>query len=371
VIRPGITRRRLLESAAGAAAGLAFGRIDLALATGSSAAPQLGIATPPLPSLAFGAFDVASGGRDELRELLRTWSAELARLSSTEEATLTMGFGPSLFDGRFGLARARPASLVHLPAFATDALQPERSGGDLALQVCARDTEAATAMLDSIAALGAGAVVARWRQLGFGRAAGTTRRRRTPRNLMGFKDGTDNIDIGDRRSLERFVWTRAPGWLRGGSYMVVRRIRMRLDKWQSSTLDEQQRTIGRFKSSGAPLSGKHEFDRPDLSAGDMHGRPLIPAHAHIRLAAPVVNGGIRILRRGYSYDDGVGANGMRDAGLFFISFQRDPEHFIALQQRLALHHDALNEYVSHTSSAVFACPPTAAPGGYIGEMLFA
>ena len=337
-----LSRRRLLAAGGVAAAGFTLGGARSDAAT--RAVPQAGIVTPPLPALAFGAFDVAADAA-ALRELLRSWSAASSRIA---DATVTVGLGPSLFDERFGLAGSRPPALAQLPAFAGDALDPARCGGDLAVQVCARDVATAEQVLATFAG---DPISLRWQQAGFGRAASTSRRQRTPRNLMGFKDGTANIRVDDRRALQRYVWARDPAWMADGTYMVVRRIRMDLLRWDAAGVYEQERTIGRFRSSGAPLTGHHEFDRPDFQARLFDGRPVIPRHAHIRLAAS----GTRILRRGYSYDDGVDQTGQRDAGLFFISFQRDPRQFVQLQQRLS-RNDALGEYIAHTGSAVFACP---------------
>jgi deferrochelatase/peroxidase EfeB len=284
--------------------------------------------------------------------------------------TVTFGFGPSLFrrdsEDRFGLAARRPAALAELPPFASDALDPDRSGGDLCVQACADDPQVAFHAVRNLARIGRGAVVMRWSQLGFGRTSSTSRAQATPRNLMGFKDGTNNIKLEDTDALERFVWVGAndePAWLRGGSYLVARRIRMLIEVWDRASLADQQATIGRVKHTGAPLGGAHEFDPVRLSA--------LPVDAHIRLAAPAENGKVRILRRGYSFTDGMDPRlGQLDAGLFFISFQRDPQQFFHLQQRLA-HTDALNEYISHTGSAIFACPPGTGTGGYVGAGLFA
>jgi deferrochelatase/peroxidase EfeB len=142
---------------------------------------------------------------------------------------------------------------------------------------------------------------------------------------------------------------------------------MLIEVWDRATLSDQELTIGRAKVSGAPLTGVGEFDPPDLAARGPDG-PVIPRDAHIRLAAPASVGGTRILRRGYSFTDGFDeVTGELDAGLFFISFQRDPEQFAAIQRNLG--GDALNEYIKHTSSAVFAIPPGAAAGTYIGQGL--
>jgi deferrochelatase/peroxidase EfeB len=209
----------------------------------------------------------------------------------------------------------------------------------------------------------------RWSQLGFGRTASTTHAQDTPRNLMGFKDGTNNIRAEDAEALEEFVWAgeEAPAWLRGGTYVVARRVRILIEVWDRASLGDQELTIGRVKPSGAPLTGTGEFDQPDLEAR-ADGEPVIPADAHIRLAAPTVTG-TRILRRGYSFTDGFDeVSAQLDAGLFFISFQRDPKQFAEIQANFG--GDALNEYIRHTSSAVFAVPPGAQPGGHIGEGLF-
>jgi Dyp-type peroxidase family len=133
----------------------------------------------------------------------------------------------------------------------------------------------------------------------------------------------------------------------------------------------RSRVIGRFKHSGAPLTGKHEHDAVDLDVRQAEGLPVIATDAHIRLAGHAANDGERILRRGYSYTDGIDpVTGQLDAGLFFVAFQRDPhKQFAAIQRRLGAN-DSLNEYIRHTSSALFAAPRGVARGGYIGEDLF-
>jgi deferrochelatase/peroxidase EfeB len=178
---------------------------------------------------------------------------------------------------------------------------------------------------------------------------------------MGFKDGTRNIRGEDTAAMNSHVWVGRDSdqsWLRGGSYLVTRRIRMQIEAWDRDYLADQENVFGRKKGDGAPLTGRAETDVPDLAAKDSAGEPVIPVDAHIRLASRETNGGLQILRRGYSYTDGTDpATGDLDAGLFFIAYQKDPaSQFVALQRRLGVH-DALNEYISHTGSAVFACPP--------------
>jgi deferrochelatase/peroxidase EfeB len=400
-----LTRARLLAGAAGA--GLALGGVGaerLVSDDGSTTVPfygrhQAGIATPAQDRLHFAAFDLATENRSELRDVLRAWSDAAARLTegrpvgaattglappddtgealglSSARLTVTFGFGPTLFaregGDRFGLARFRPPALAPLPSFAGDELEPERCGGDLAVQACADDPQVAFHAVRNLARIGRGAVALRWSQLGFGRTSSTSRAQQTPRNLMGFKDGTNNLELEDDRALAEHVWlgpSHEPAWLRGGSYLVTRRIRMLIEAWDRASLDDQERTIGRRKASGAPLGGRRELDPVDLAA-HANGAPVVPADAHIRLAAAAENGGVRILRRGYSFTDGMdGRSGQLDAGLFFVSFQNDPRAFVRLQRRLA-RSDALNEYVVHTGSALFACPPGASRGGYVGETL--
>jgi deferrochelatase/peroxidase EfeB len=150
----------------------------------------------------------------------------------------------------------------------------------------------------------------------------------------------------------------------GGTYLVARRIRMLIEVWDRASLQDQEETMGRKKISGAPLGGSAEFDPVKLSA--------LPVDSHVRLANPATNGGERILRRGYSFTDGMDPDlGQLDAGLFFICFQRDPHRqFVPIQRRLGSN-DKLNEYIKHVGSALFAVPPGAQPGGFVGEGLFA
>src|SRR5207344_558880 len=189
---------------------------------------------------------------------------------SPARLTVTSGFGPTLFD-RFGLGRLRPAALAELPLFAGDELDPNRSGGDLAVQACADDPQVAFHAVRNLARLGRGAVVMRWSQLGFGRTSSTSRAQDTPRNLMGFKDGTNNIKLEDHEALAKHVWVpdgAQPEWLAGGTYLIARRIRMLIEVWDRATLVDQEQTIGRAKVSGAPLGAAHEFDKVNLDAKD-------------------------------------------------------------------------------------------------------
>jgi deferrochelatase/peroxidase EfeB len=406
-----ITRRRLLASAGVGAAGIGLGGAagylvgqdsTRAEANGTGSVPfhgehQAGIDTAAQDRLHFAAFDLAGDSRADLRELMREWSRAAAEMSAGQmvgdandvqlappddtgetvgllpsRLTVTFGFGPSLFERRtLGLAGKRPAALRQIPPLPGDELNPEESGGDICVQACSDDPQVAFHAIRNLARIGRGTVVMRWSQLGFGRTASTSRSQETPRNLMGFKDGTANIRAEDGDAMRRFVWVagEGPAWMRGGSYLVSRRIRMLLEVWDRSALEDQEQTIGRAKYSGAPLGGSEEFEPLDLEA-DGGGRASIPADAHVRLASGAENDGRRILRRGYSFTDGVDESlGELEAGLFFICFQRDPQRqFVAIQRRLGSH-DALNEYIKHVGSAVFAVPPGANRGGYVGETL--
>jgi deferrochelatase/peroxidase EfeB len=363
---------------------------------------QAGIVTPAQDRLMFAAFDVADGTeRGDVIDLLQQWTRASERMAAglpvgndnasldappddTGEAmglgpaslTLTFGFGPTFFvlDGhdRFGVAGRRPPPLIDLPPFAGEELDPDRSGGDLVVQACADDPTVCFHAVRDLARIGRGVVALRWTQLGFGRTSSTSDAQTTPRNLMGFKDGTNNLKAEDHAAIARSVWVGShddPTWMNDGSYLVIRRIRMLLEVWDRSTLDDQQRTIGRTKDVGAPLGTHDEHDTADLEA-TRHGQPVIPADAHIRLAAPASNGGAALLRRGYSFTDGIDpVTNQLDAGLFFVAYQRDPRtQFVPIQQHLD--RDALNEYVKHTSSGIYACPPGITPNGHIGETLF-
>lgn len=404
-----LSRRRLLGGVAGlgilnaAGVGLA-GCARNPAATSDQTVPfygahQAGITTDIQDRLAFAAFDVTTTRREDLQKMLKTWTAAAAAMTAgamvpgdshadeippadTGEAvglppahlTVTIGFGPSLFDGRFGLAPHRPVALAELPPLPGEILDPARSGGDIGIQACANDPQVAFHAVRNLARLGRGTVVTRWTQLGFGRTSSTGAEQQTPRNLMGFKDGTRNIRSDDSAALDQHVWVGAEAgqeWMRGGSYLVVRRIRMFVETWDRDRLSDQEAVFGRAKYSGAPLTGKTESDTPDFTATTAAGELTIPDNAHIRLAAHENNNGLRILRRGYSFTDGIDSRtGTLDAGLFFISFQKDPVQFITLQRKLG-RQDALNEYIRHGSSALFACPqgvPDAS--SYWGHALF-
>ncbi|MEU4347423.1 iron uptake transporter deferrochelatase/peroxidase subunit [Streptomyces sp. NPDC023838] len=343
-------------------------------------AHQAGIATAVQDRLHFAAFDVTTKDRAELVQLLKDWTAAAARMTAgqtvgegaygglaeappddTGEAlglkpsrlTLTVGFGPSLFaKGRFGLEGKRPEALVDIEKFPHDNLDPARSDGDLCVQACADDPQVAVHAIRNLARIAMGRAAVRWSQLGFGKTSSTTPEAQTPRNMMGFKDGTRNVSGTDAAALDKHVWVGEKDgspWMTGGSYLVARRIRMHIEAWDRTGLQEQEDVFGRDKGEGAPVGKAKERDEPFLKA--------MKPDAHVRLAHPDSNGGATILRRGYSFTDGTDGLGRLDAGLFFLAYQRDVRKgFLPVQRSLA-RHDALNEYIQHVSSAIFAVPP--------------
>ncbi|MDQ1656666.1 MAG: deferrochelatase/peroxidase EfeB [Cryptosporangiaceae bacterium] len=367
---------------------------------------QAGITTPAQDRLHFAAFDVTTSSRDDLIALLKEWTAAAAQMTQGKEAgqtgatggsteappddtgealelppsqlTITIGFGPSLFttaDGkdRFGIAAKRPAALADLPHFPADDLDPARSGGDIGIQACANDPQVAVHAIRNLARIAFGRAEIRWSQLGFGRTSSTSVAQSTPRNLLGFKDGTRNLKLEDTALLDSQLWAHSAdgaSWMAGGSYLVARRIRMSIEIWDRTSLGEQETIFGRAKKTGAPLTGEKERDEPDFSIAGADGQPLIAEDSHVRLAHPDHNAGAHLLRRGYNFVDGSDGLGRLDAGLFFLAYQRDPRsQFVPVQRNLAKH-DRLNEYIKHVSSALFACPPGVQPGQYWGHTLF-
>lgn len=393
----------VVGAGAGAAGGAAYGQEQARRVTDAVAPAagihQPGITTPVQDHLHFASYDMmARTTRDDLAELLADWTYAATRMmqgldvsasgavggspeappDDTGEAlglpasnlTITFGFGPSLFDQRFGLEGRKPAGLERLPAFLGDDLDPLRSDGDLCIQACADDPQVAVHAIRNLSRIAFGRATIRWSQLGFGRTSKTTASQATPRNLFGYKDGTANILADDTAALDENVWVSAsegPAWLAGGSYLVARRIAMLIETWDRTRLAEQDRVVGRDKANGAPLSGGDEFAAPDFSAIGVGGAPAIDPRSHVRLAHPDMNGGIRLLRRGYNFVDGTTDLGRLNAGLFFLSFQKSPDRFITVQKALAT--DAMGEYLRHVGSGLWAVPPAAPAGTSIGAGL--
>ncbi|MFL6089644.1 MAG: iron uptake transporter deferrochelatase/peroxidase subunit [Aeromicrobium sp.] len=416
----GVSRRALLGAGlAAGATGLLLGREVIPAGHDRPETHSLrgdhqpGITTAVQNNLHFASYDVSTTSRAELIAMLKTWTVAAERMMAGEPAgaigpvrgrpdlppddtgeamdlttanlttanlTITIGFGPGLFrtaagKDRFGLADRQPAVLRPLPRFPLDRLIPGTSGGDICVQACADDPQIAVHAVRNLTRIGFGTVSMRWSQHGFGRSSSTTRGQTTPRNLMGFKDGTANIKAEDTDELDKHVWV-APSddhgdtWLAGGSYLITRRAMITVELWDRQKLRDQERFVGRTKGTGEPLSGGTEFDQPNFHA-KRDGALAIPSDAHVRVVHPSNHGGARILRRGYNIADGTNEMGRMDAGLFFIGFVRNPEkQFIPIQTAMSKN-DALMEYLRFTQSSIFAIPPGIKDGEYVGQALFA
>jgi dye decolorizing peroxidase len=400
-----MSRRRLLGTAG--ATGLALGAAGAAVGYAAAPSPgktiplttvgadmamfhgkhQPGITTALQARGHLVSFDLTAGaGRREAAALLRRWSVTAQRLMSGEAAahedtdvardagpsslTVTFGFGHSFF-ARTGLEKQRPVALDPLPDFSSDRLDKARSDGDLWVQIGANDALVAFHALRAIQKDAGGAARVRWQMNGFNRSPGATAEPMTARNLMGQIDGTRNPKPSEP-DFDRRVFVPAsgdPGWMANGSYAVVRRIRMLLDDWEKLSGKAQEDVIGRKKSTGAPLSGGTETTPMDLDKTDAGGNPVVPVNAHARITRPDQNGGAAMLRRPFSFHDGIGTDGTPDAGLLFVCWQADPVRgFVPVQRKLD-RGDALSTFIRHESSGLFAVPGGAAEGEYVGQRL--
>ena len=379
-----IPRRSFLAGSVAAGAGATLGAVTATAATAPQTPAaglktrvpfaglhQAGVATPRPAHAIFVAFDAVAQDRPGLAATLQDLSAHAARLTRGYDAllgnpgggptvdsgvvgnrvepdalTVTIGFGNSLFDGRYGLQSRKPDGLSAMPTFPDDSLDPAECHGDVLVQLCANTQETLlNALRDLMRATRAGLGL-RWKIEGYLPAH---RESGAGRNLLGFKDGTSNPDTTDDEQLGRLVWQ--PG---GGTFQVVRLIRNCVEFWDRVALDEQELMIGRRKDTGAPLDGRRESDIPGFAA-DPKGA-AIPLDAHIRLANPrtAATEPKRILRRGYNYSRGVDPAGQLDMGLIFSSFQRHLSQFVEIQRRLA--GEPLVDYVVPTGGGFFYVP---------------
>ena len=416
-VQPELSRRALLGLAGAGAVAAGVGAVGVAHALAEPASDrvdfygthQAGIATPQQSSLLFSSYDIAVDDVSSLSDLLQRWTALAATLTRGGQVgdhgafdgavtappddngetsllpaanlTITVGFGATMFRkngrDRFGIADQLPEALAPLPHLPLDALVGAKSDGDIGVQICADDPQVAMHAMRVLKRAAMGVLVPRWTQSGFLSAPTDGS---TPRNLFGFKDGTANLATADH--LEQHVWVDdEPTWMVDGSYLVARRIDMTIEVWDRTSLREQEAIVGRRKGTGAPLSGGTEFTEPDFtvvadgavpeSASDPFPPPAIPVEAHIRLAHPSQNGGRRMLRRGYNFQEGVDSFGRWAAGLFFLAYSRDPGTHVVPPLLALARHDVMNEYIRHTASAQFAVPPgIRGPGDWWGRELF-
>ena len=362
---------------------------------------QAGITTPAQDNMFTAAFDVSTTDVEELKTLLSDWAVAAEQMTAGEliggqpssnkqlppkdtgEAwgykpnglTITFGVGKGLFvdaegNDRFGLAARMPAILKEgMPSFSGDQLHAAQSDGDLLVQACSNDAQVCVHAIRNLTRIAFGTATLRWSQVGYGRTSSTSVDQETPRNLFGFKDGTNNIKAEDSADqLNEHLWVQkgddaAAEWMTGGTYYVARRIHMLAEVWDRLRLIEQEQTMGRDKRYGAPLSianptkSSEEFTAVDYEAKDDKGETLVPTDAHIAVVSPEQNQGRRMLRRGYNYTDGSDSLGLLQTGLFFIAFVRDPRtNFYPILDRMTKS-DALQEYLKHEASALFAIPP--------------
>ena len=421
----GFSRRAMLRAtAAGVAAagvagagGFGIGRASAPIAGDEQYAflgeHQSGIVTAQQDHMHFASFDLTTDSRDRLVALLRRWSQAAATLMTGSEIgsgavggpgllppddtgdalglpaaglTITFGFGPGMFtkDGkdRFGLAAMRPGQLQDLPHFSGDALDPAFTGGDLCIQACAHDPQVAVHAIRNLARLAIGDASVKWAQLGFGRTSSTTRAQKTPRNLMGFKDGTNNLHAEDSALVTKWLWADASDgeeWMSSGTYLVTRKIRIHAEVWDRTSLSEQEASVGRSKGSGGPLSGGNETTPIDFHANAADGSPLVAADSHVRIAHPSRHDGAMMLRRGYNFTDGTDSLGKLDAGLFFIAFVRDPRtQYVPIQEEMSRADAMTVDYLKTVGSGLFAVPPgiphgsrLGDSGAFVGQQLFA
>ena len=417
--RIGISRRGFVTGALGAGAGAAVGvGATLALTGDDHSARrghrpdpgfvdfegphQTGITALPIPEQGMVAsFNLQARDRAGLERTLRELSEEIRGLMAgrppevrdpefppvdsgilgerppADNLSIVVGVGASLFDGRFGLADRKPKDLVTMPFLANDRLDPKLSHGDLSIIFEAGHNDTVQFALRQLMRRTRSDLTLRWMVDGYARGigAGVASGAQTPRNLLGFKDGTANLDVADDALMDRHVWVGAddgePDWAVGGSYQAVRIIRMFVEFWDRTQLIEQENLIGRSKVSGAPLGLTGEFTDPDYP-GDPEGK-RIKLDAHIRLANPrtAATDENLILRRGFNYSRGFDQAGRLDQGLAFVAYQRSlKKGFLAVQERLK--GEPLEEYILPVGGGFFfMLPGVTGEDRYLGDTLLA
>ncbi len=412
-INPRIRRRDLLIGMIGAGGAAALATLGYRITTANPRAEfqseleesvpfygihQAGIVTPAPASGLIVALDLTVKTRADLITLFQTLTQRIEFLTkggalsnrdpryppndsgllgteiTPDNLTITVAVGASLFDQRFGLSHLKPVHLIEMPGFQNDRLDPSMCHGDLLLQFCANHVETNLHALRDIIKQTSGAMLVRWKIEGFLQPNILQHPNTTSvRNMLGFKDGTANLNPDDDKLMNRLVWVQPksgePDWTIGGTYQVVRVIRNLVERWDRTPLGEQEQIIGRYKDSGAPLGMRKEQDEPGYTK-DPKGKQF-PLDAHIRLANPrtTQTEANRILRRGFNYTRSVDAAGQLDMGLLFVCFQSDlSKGFITVQKRLA--GEALEEYIKPIGGGFFfALPGVSQKGNYLGQSL--
>ncbi|WP_413283671.1 iron uptake transporter deferrochelatase/peroxidase subunit [Vibrio sp. MA40-2] len=401
-----LSRRRLLKGAAIGGSSLLLGKAiaaqtnqNIAQETAQSDVPsyaeghvpfygkhQAGIVTPAQRHIYFMVLKLDNPDKQAVIQLFKEWTRQSALLTQgkniapysknkfvppadTGEAdslhpynlTLTFGITPS-FIQKVGLQDKSPAEFVPLPHFPRDQLKEQYTGGDICIQSCADDPQVAFHAIRQLVRYARTSMVSMlWAQNGFN---SYDKKSHTPRNLFAFKDGTANaLTLKD---ADKHIWTDGPDWMDGGSYMVVRRIQMHIETWDRTSYNEQENTFGRDKVHGAPMGQKNEFEMIDPTLKDEKGQPVMPTDSHVHLAHRT---GLQLLRRSFSYAGGINTlTSQYDTGLLFISFQKSPQQFIAIQNAFG-NIDKMNEYITHVGSGLFACFRGVKEGEYIGQSL--
>jgi deferrochelatase/peroxidase EfeB len=327
-----------------------------------------------LQGLSFRANQLAAGGMIPLLEVDAPPpdSGILGPYNAPDALTVTIAFGASLFDARYGLSTQRPHELTAMPTFPVDELDPAQSHGDVLIQICAQHRDTVVHALRELVRAVRGSLQLRWMIDGFtGAARGPTPQNHT-RNLFAFRDGTANPPTSDATLMNDLVWAGSgePAWAAGGTYQIVRIIRMHVEFWDRVGLNEQENMIGRVRDTGAALGGDNEFEDPRYDLDPNGDR--IKLDAHIRLANPRTEATARqrILRRGFNYHRGFDEAGQLDQGLVFVTFNQSPNRqFVTIQERLLS--EPMIDYITPVGGGYFFAPPgIRGEGDWVGSGMF-
>ncbi|MER8029578.1 Dyp-type peroxidase [Streptomyces bauhiniae] len=343
------TRRDVLRASVAAAAvgtgGVAIAGVAALHNTPPHAAPvPAHLRGPaPLPHAQVIALDLAAD-KDHRGSALRAAHRAVAAIDSDEIAAwLALG------ESTLPEPTNRPRHLKQMPTFPGDVLDPAQSHGDLLLQITGLSSRAVReAAEEAMRKLPQWQV--RWRLDGVRPENRTEAGRGLARNPFHFTEGYGNPATPAEVS-ERAVVTadqNEPAWAVGGSYQVVRIVRLATDFWDRDTVHEQERIIGR-RRDGRWLDGTPSTERP-VFAADPHGKTT-PLDAHVRRATPDRREPPPLVRRGYNYHRDA-----NDQGLIFSCFQRDlTRGFEAVQHRLR--GEAMAKYTLTTGGGYFFVPP--------------